>query len=577
MLKQTSIRKSLLTAVLSAGFVAVAAAQPAIGTGGVLNAASNALSGLPNSAIAQGSIFLVYGTGLGPPPPTGAPVTYAPFPLPKVVPAPSGTSIRETVGNTAVDALMIYTSPAQIAAILPSQTPVGAGQITVSYAGATSAPAPIQVVANSFGIFTLNEGGSGPAAVQNYISPVSFSVNTLTTPAKPGQTLILYGTGLGAVTFDESRPAQAGNVGAGDFELDVAGIPALVSYHGRSSCCSGLDQINFQVPNGADGCYVPVWVRVGGIISNFTTISVSPSGQACTDPTGFGSSDLQKLAQGVKLKAGIITLSHTTTLKAPTTTGFGGARMTATGSSDAATEADSAVALFFGYDSGIITSQGLNRTPSPGSCMVFTAKGNSAPADPYHATPLDAGVTMSLKGGPTNQPLQLAPLLQSPGIYIPGVALVPGFVGNGRYTAVNGFGGHDVQGFAADATFGNPVLWSNQSGLTTVIRSQPLQITWIPGSPGDLVEITGTAPAFTANLQPLSVAAFTCLAHSEDGQFTVPTAVLQSLPPNSPQFPGIATGKLGVAGLTFVKFGGGNLDLGLFIRIMTNASPVIYQ
>ena len=61
MLKQTHIRNMALTAVLSAVFAAVATAQPTIGTGGVLNAASNALLGLPNSAIAQGSIFLVYG------------------------------------------------------------------------------------------------------------------------------------------------------------------------------------------------------------------------------------------------------------------------------------------------------------------------------------------------------------------------------------------------------------------------------------------------------------------------------------------------------------------------------------
>jgi hypothetical protein len=251
--------------------------------------------------------------------------------------------------------------------------------------------------------------------------------------------------------------------------------------------------------------------------------------------------------------------------------------MTVTGRPDAVTQQDSAAALFFGYDAGIIRSQGLNRTPSPGSCMVFTAKGNSPPADPFQATPLDAGVTVNLKGGPTSQPLQLAPLLQAPGIYIPGVALLPGFVSAGRYTAVNGFGGRDVQGFAADATFGDPVLWSNQNGVTTVIRSQGLLVTWIGGSPGDLVEITGTGPAYTQNVQPLSEASFTCLAHWEDGRFTVPPAVLESLPPNSPQFPGIATGKLGVAGVTIVKFGGGNLDLGLFIRTMANNSSVIYQ
>ena len=577
MLKHSRIRMILLTAVLSAGFAVVATAQPAIGTGGVLNAASNALPGLPNSAIAQGSIFLVYGTGLGPPPPVGAIVTLAPFPLPKALPAPSGTSVSVTVGNTTVDALMIYTSPTQIAAILPSRTPAGAGQITVRFNGASSPPAPIQVVANSLGIFTLNQGGSGPAVVQDYISATAFVVNTLTTPAKPGQTLVLYGTGLGPVTFDESQPAQAGNVGANDFELDIAGVPAAVSYHGRSACCAGLDQINFQVPAGVDGCYVPVSVRNGGVISNFTTISVSSAGQVCSDPTGFSSSDLQKIAQGGKLKAGIITMSHTTTQTAPTTTGIGGARMAVTGTRDASTDKDSVAALFFGYDAGIIKSQGLNRTPSPGSCMIFTAKGNSSPADPFQATPLDAGIVVNLKGGPTNQNVQLAPPLQTPGIYIPGGALLPGYVGAGRYTALNGFGGVDVKGFAADVTFGAPVLWSNQNGITTVIRSQGLHVTWIGGSPGDFVEIRGTGPAFTQNVQPLSEASFTCLAHSEDGQFTVPPAVLQSLPPNSSLLPGIATGTLGVAGFSVEKFAGGNLDLGLFIRIMANDSQVIYQ
>jgi hypothetical protein len=40
-------------------------AQPAISS--VTNAASNILPGLPNAGIAQGAIFVVYGSGLGPP------------------------------------------------------------------------------------------------------------------------------------------------------------------------------------------------------------------------------------------------------------------------------------------------------------------------------------------------------------------------------------------------------------------------------------------------------------------------------------------------------------------------------
>src|SRR3954469_17463028 len=41
-----------------------ALAKPVITAGGVVNAASYATSGLPNSGIAQGSIFIVFGTDL---------------------------------------------------------------------------------------------------------------------------------------------------------------------------------------------------------------------------------------------------------------------------------------------------------------------------------------------------------------------------------------------------------------------------------------------------------------------------------------------------------------------------------
>jgi hypothetical protein len=46
--------------------VIVALAQPVIGSLGAFNAASYRTPGLPGSGIAQGSIFTVFGTGLGP-------------------------------------------------------------------------------------------------------------------------------------------------------------------------------------------------------------------------------------------------------------------------------------------------------------------------------------------------------------------------------------------------------------------------------------------------------------------------------------------------------------------------------
>ena len=71
-------------------------ATAAINSGGIVNAASYRRVGLPNSGIAQGSIFLVFGSNLGP-----AQLTTDPdFPLGTSL---AGTSIKVTVNAVTVD------------------------------------------------------------------------------------------------------------------------------------------------------------------------------------------------------------------------------------------------------------------------------------------------------------------------------------------------------------------------------------------------------------------------------------------------------------------------------------------
>jgi uncharacterized protein (TIGR03437 family) len=111
-----------------------AAAQPVVGSSGILNGASYAVPGLPNSGIAQGSIFIVFGQNLGP----AAIAQVSRFPLPTSQ-GLAGTSIKITVGGTTVDAIMLYTLATQVAAVLPSNTPIGTGTLTVTYNGEASA------------------------------------------------------------------------------------------------------------------------------------------------------------------------------------------------------------------------------------------------------------------------------------------------------------------------------------------------------------------------------------------------------------------------------------------------------
>src|SRR5258708_7374535 len=185
--------------------------QPVIG-GIVSNAsyaqAPNDSSGQPigNNLIAQGSIFAVFGSGMGP-----ATLTYAALPLPTSLPDANGTSISVTGGGKAVNAYMVYTSGGQLAAILPSTAPIGAATVTVTYAGKTSAPATITVVKSQLGIFTANAQGSGPAAAQHGgdSSPIS-----LTAAAQPGEVIVIYGTGLGAIAGVDNVPPAALQLGS---------------------------------------------------------------------------------------------------------------------------------------------------------------------------------------------------------------------------------------------------------------------------------------------------------------------------------------------------------------------------
>src|SRR3990172_10846387 len=119
----------VFTLLFAFPFVAIAQ-QPSIAADGIRNGASYALSGMPNAGIAQGSIFVIFGSNLGP----ASLVQVSSFPLPTFE-GLAGTSVKVSVGGTTVDAIMLYTVATQVAAVLPSSTPLGTGTVTVTYNG----------------------------------------------------------------------------------------------------------------------------------------------------------------------------------------------------------------------------------------------------------------------------------------------------------------------------------------------------------------------------------------------------------------------------------------------------------
>ena len=143
---------------------------------------------------------------------------------------------------------------------------------------------PVRITNNAFGIFTALGTGSGPGILQNFVSATSQPINQPTVTAKNGQAITLWGTGLGPITTgDNVQPSRA--IPPTKVEVFVGGISAQILYSGRAPCCSGLDQIVFNVPpNAPRGCWVPVYVRTSGnIISNFVSMAIQPAGGTCTN------------------------------------------------------------------------------------------------------------------------------------------------------------------------------------------------------------------------------------------------------------------------------------------------------
>src|SRR3974390_1899042 len=198
--------KPILVILPLASFLPLSSpAQPTVSR--LQNNYSYVLPGLPNYGIAQGSIFDIFGTGLA-----SSTSGLQSAPLSDNL---NGVTVTVTVGTVTTHPLLYYVSPTQIAAILPSTTPVGTGQITVSADGQTSKVAPIQVVRSAFGILTKDGTGGGGAAATDLNGQSLNSANS----ANSGDYITLWGSGLG--------PA-AGNDALTPVPADLAAIPVEV-------------------------------------------------------------------------------------------------------------------------------------------------------------------------------------------------------------------------------------------------------------------------------------------------------------------------------------------------------------
>jgi uncharacterized protein (TIGR03437 family) len=128
----------------------------------VYNAASFIPAGVPSGTIAQGSIFSIFGTRLGP----TSSVTASSFPLGNTL----GVSINIIQGTTSIPAYPIYVSASQIDIIMPSTAPLGMASVQVLFNKLQSNMAPVQIGSSEAGTSPLPDRGSGRGALELYLA-----------------------------------------------------------------------------------------------------------------------------------------------------------------------------------------------------------------------------------------------------------------------------------------------------------------------------------------------------------------------------------------------------------------------
>lgn len=497
--------------------------------------------GFPNSGIAPSTIATIFGSALSGPIPN--PFTLNPSPTPGLPTTSNGAQVTISAGGKTFNPGIYYAIPTQIAVVVPAGVPTGAASATVTYNGQTSAPFPIQIVAQALGLDTYFGTGSGLITATDAISGVLI---TPASPAQPGQILTLWGSGLGADSQDSdtvftTTPHAVNQAGT---QIWFGGVQAAVGYAG-SSGYPGLVQINTTVPAGVSGCAVSVVGVVNGVSSNFGTIPVNSSSGECSDPA-FG-------AKGGSL----VTLSGQSSVKAGTL--IIGQSVSQNSGSSGVTTSNTASGSFHrltGTNFG-----GASSYASLGSCFV-TQTAPGAPA----STPagLDAGAIML--SGPGGATYPLTPLPADQGSY--SAQLPAGGISTAGGTFVfTGAGGADVGAFTGSVTLPTPALsWTNQSAVATVTRSNGATVTWSGGTQNGFVLIQGTS----TDSSTAATGSFSCYAPQSALSFTIPKSVTNALP--------AGTGTLSLGNDTnFNSFSASGLDYGFLDGLVSSQINVTYR
>jgi len=143
--------------------------------------------------------------------------------------------------------------------------------VQVVNSGGISPPVDIPVLAAQPGIINYNSGGNTFGAILH----ADYSLVTTTSPATAGETVLIYGTGLGAVsTAQVDGTAANGESTIALPKVTIGGAAAMVTFSGLAPGFVGLNQVNVVIPAGLASGNQAVVMNVASVASNTVMLPV---------------------------------------------------------------------------------------------------------------------------------------------------------------------------------------------------------------------------------------------------------------------------------------------------------------
>ncbi len=227
-------------------------AEPFLAPSGVVNLAASPGPTLPSPSLAPGTIVALHGAGL-------ASATRAA----SAVPLPFGL-LDTTVTFNGIPAGLLLVSPQVVHAQVPLELAAGVALVRLRTGGRITNTIGVTIVDSAPGIFTV---------VHSDFRPI-----TRDDPARPGETVTIYCTGLGrfhtAVASGAAPPVPPPETLVRP-EVLFDGSPGEVTYAGPAPGMPGVYQVNVRVPAGL-GRSASVRMVVYGFASNVVTMALTP-------------------------------------------------------------------------------------------------------------------------------------------------------------------------------------------------------------------------------------------------------------------------------------------------------------